>query len=61
LFIVSQVALENGTPGGLQIAIERAAGQKCERCWKYKSEVGSDSEFPTICMDCKMALMSRQP
>jgi isoleucyl-tRNA synthetase len=61
LFIVSQVALENGAADGLQVAIERADGQKCERCWKYKPEVGSYSDFPTICGDCKIALTSRQP
>ncbi len=61
LFIVSQVALENGTADGIRVAIERADGEKCERCWKYKPEVGSDSDFPTICADCRIALMSRQP
>ena len=61
LFIVSQVAIENGVADGIQVAIERADGQKCERCWKYKPEVGSDSDFPTICADCKIALTTRQP
>ena len=55
LFIVSQVELERGT-GPLAVKIERAAGTKCERCWKYTLDVGSDPEFPTICGACATAL-----
>ena len=50
-FIVSQVELANG-PGPLHIAVDRARGDKCERCWKYKADVGSHEEFPTVCADC---------
>jgi isoleucyl-tRNA synthetase len=48
LFIVSQVILDD-TAG---IVVERADGQKCERCWKYSTAVGQDSEYPTVCDDC---------
>src|SRR5579859_3830667 len=48
LFIVSQVNLSNHA-GALQVTIERADGSKCERCWKYTTDVGSDADFPTIC------------
>ena len=43
LFIVSQVAVEqpDGSAGdpaaGVSVTVERASGQKCERCWKYTS------------------------
>jgi isoleucyl-tRNA synthetase len=50
-FIVSQVELARGGPG-LEVRVERARGDKCERCWKYKSDVGSDDEFPTVCASC---------
>ena len=40
LFIVSQVRLNNGD--ALSVAIERADGVKCERCWKYTTDVGSN-------------------
>jgi isoleucyl-tRNA synthetase len=45
LFIVSQVA---GAAEGdeLGVKVERAAGDKCERCWKYTLDVGGDAEFP---------------
>ena len=46
LFIVSQVALEPATRRRIGVKIERAAGEKCERCWKYTTDVGSDAAFP---------------
>ena len=59
LFIVSQVTLENGSTEQVEVKVERAEGRKCERCWKYRTEVGSDPEFPTICNDCKRALLQQ--
>jgi isoleucyl-tRNA synthetase len=55
LFIVSQVALERGA-GALEIEIERAQGEKCERCWKYTTDVGQSPEFPTVCAACAEAV-----
>ncbi|HUS06017.1 MAG TPA: isoleucine--tRNA ligase [Bryobacteraceae bacterium] len=54
LFIVSQVKMVNGS--GAAIQIERADGQKCERCWKYTTDVGSRPEYPTICAACADAV-----
>jgi isoleucyl-tRNA synthetase len=57
LFIVSEVALENGAASGaLSVKVQRATGDKCERCWKYLREVGADSEFPTLCASCSQAV-----
>jgi isoleucyl-tRNA synthetase len=57
LFIVSQVAVEPGTPGGpIGVKIERASGEKCERCWKYTSDVGSNPKYPTVCGACADAV-----
>jgi len=56
-FIVSEVALENGAEGSpLAVVVERAQGDKCERCWKYTPEVGEDPEFPTLCANCRAAV-----
>jgi isoleucyl-tRNA synthetase len=55
LLIVSQVKVEFGE-GELAIAVERASGTKCERCWKYTHDVGSDTRFPTICKACAEAV-----
>ncbi len=56
LFIVSQVDLEPGQGDALSIQVERAEGTKCERCWKYTTDVGSDPRFPTICGSCAGAV-----
>jgi isoleucyl-tRNA synthetase len=60
LFIVSQVELHNHSEEGVQVAIERARGTKCERCWKYTEDVGSAPEFPTICSTCAAAVREIQ-
>jgi isoleucyl-tRNA synthetase len=61
VFIVSQVQLTNSqVPGatsaetvpGLSIAITRADGAKCERCWNYSTHVGESAKFPTVCERC---------
>ena len=55
LFIVSQVELAK-SDGGLDVAVERAAGTKCDRCWKYTTDVGQNPRFPTICAPCATAV-----
>jgi isoleucyl-tRNA synthetase len=58
LFIVSQVALDKAAPGSdVAVKVERAEGLKCERCWKYTTDVGSNAAFPTICDACAQAVL----
>jgi isoleucyl-tRNA synthetase len=54
LFIVSQVKLVDGDAPA--VAIKRADGAKCERCWKYTTDVGADPELPTVCKPCAEAV-----
>jgi isoleucyl-tRNA synthetase len=56
LFIVSQVELEEQPGAGVSVRVERAQGNKCERCWKYTTDIGSDPQFPTICAACADAV-----
>jgi isoleucyl-tRNA synthetase len=60
LFIVSQVELGKATlaqgAAELEVTVERAAGTKCERCWKYTDDVGENLRFPTICRPCADAV-----
>jgi isoleucyl-tRNA synthetase len=59
LFIVSEVELRpvaGSVDNDLQIAIERAGGVKCERCWRYVPEVSSDPAWAGICGRCQDAL-----
>lgn len=37
---------------GLKIAVSRAEGGKCERCWKYSDTVGVNKNHPGICERC---------
>jgi isoleucyl-tRNA synthetase len=62
LFIVSRVELEPGPPAavhyesqeipGLVIDVDRAVGDKCERCWMRSPSVGTSAAHPTLCDRC---------
>ena len=58
IFIVSQV--EIGPPGEhmvlSQIEVQRAEGNKCERCWNYSTHVGESVRYPEVCERCVAAL-----
>jgi len=65
LFIVSQVELAASAPAdaqkseslaGLSVAVQRADGAKCERCWNYSTHVGENADYPTVCERCVKAL-----
>jgi isoleucyl-tRNA synthetase len=56
LFIVSQVQVEHSASDQVAVQVERADGMKCERCWKYTTDVGTVDEFPTICVPCAEAV-----
>ncbi|GAB6062980.1 isoleucine--tRNA ligase [Deferrisoma palaeochoriense] len=60
LFIVSEVDLVPGAGGaftdpdlpGVGVSVERAEGEKCQRCWNYSPTVGQDPEHPEACARC---------
>ena len=65
IFIVSQAKIVDALDGdiyeskeiqGLAIRVTRAAGEKCERCWRFDTGIGSDGEYPTACPRCAAAL-----
>jgi isoleucyl-tRNA synthetase len=51
-FIVSEVSLTDNGTTEFHAMVDRARGDKCERCWKYKLDVGSAPDFPTVCASC---------
>jgi isoleucyl-tRNA synthetase len=55
LFIVSQVEVKRAAEG-FGVTVERAAGEKCERCWRYTTDTGADSHYPTVCGRCAKAV-----
>ncbi len=37
---------------GIAITVTKAKGEKCERCWIYSEELGTDANHPTLCPRC---------
>ncbi|MCG8618900.1 MAG: class I tRNA ligase family protein, partial [Desulfobacterales bacterium] len=65
VFIVSQADLADAIDGevyegkeieGLAILVSKADGEKCERCWRFDTTIGDDTEHPTACHRCATAL-----
>ena len=60
LFGVSQVALTalevllGDAP--VQVRFVKAEGTRCERCWRYTDDVGTEGAYPTVCARCADAL-----
>jgi isoleucyl-tRNA synthetase len=50
VFITSAVTLQLGD--ALACTVTPSTATKCERCWHYCDDVGSDSAHPTICARC---------
>src|ERR1017187_10770827 len=49
---VSQFEFHKTDDKGGDVLVCRADGQKCERCWHWETDVGSNPEHPTICGRC---------
>lgn len=64
LFIVSNVELKDVPVDGSDVAsdipvaiyVEKAKGQKCQRCWNYSELVGSNKDHPALCERCVKAI-----
>jgi isoleucyl-tRNA synthetase len=60
LFGVSQVELQAIDPAlgeaPPQVEFANAGGTKCDRCWRYTDDVGSEGRYPSVCARCADAL-----
>ena len=75
IFIVSKVTLapladapadafvpeETGPVEGLKIGVAHALGDKCERCWIFSEELGTDPAHPALCPRCTAVLQAEPP
>ncbi|MGN1089168.1 MAG: isoleucine--tRNA ligase [Huintestinicola sp.] len=63
VFIVSETEIRNDAAGEtgcedasfngkLSFTVEKAEGEKCERCWCYSRTVGASALYPTLCSRC---------
>lgn len=68
IFIVSQCRLNDSRDGipadalrsevtpDLGVKVTKAEGEKCERCWNWRPEVGKSKQHPTLCQRCLEAV-----
>ena len=48
----SAVAKCVATASPVSVIVTASAHSKCERCWHFRADVGSNTEHPTICGRC---------
>ena len=56
VFITSSATLREGEPGPVTVAVAASGDAKCERCWHWRSDVGSDARYASICARCVATL-----
>jgi isoleucyl-tRNA synthetase len=56
LLNVSQVQLANSGGETVFATVAKADGQKCERCWHWETDVGTNTAHPTLCSRCADAV-----
>lgn len=56
LFIVSNVVVDAAAGEELHIAVAKAPGNKCRRCWNYSTTVGTSTSHPDFCKRCEDVL-----
>ena len=47
--------------GLVDVLVERAAGSKCERCWRRLTSVGKDAQHPQLCARCVRVVQTVAP
>ncbi len=52
--------LAQACEAGVTVRIAKAAGQKCERCWHYETDIGRHAAHPTLCGRC-VAVLAQNP
>jgi isoleucyl-tRNA synthetase len=50
VFITSALSLQHGDD--LSVQVTPSADAKCDRCWHWRADVGSDAAHPEICGRC---------
>jgi isoleucyl-tRNA synthetase len=60
LFIVSSVKIIEGEGDEIEIAVGRAAGDRCDRCWRHVSELENENSW-RLCRRCCKVLLELAP
>jgi isoleucyl-tRNA synthetase len=61
LLIVSQVSLQQTDTDAVSVAVWRAEGEKCQRCWRVLPDVSHDADTEGLCSRCIAALAGDLP
>ncbi|TAJ78364.1 MAG: isoleucine--tRNA ligase [Gallionellaceae bacterium] len=56
VFITSRATVYLREGGELEIKVAPSAYTKCDRCWHYRADVGSDANHPALCGRCVINL-----
>ncbi|MBF8303428.1 MAG: Isoleucyl-tRNA synthetase, partial [Candidatus Dadabacteria bacterium] len=54
-----EILIRRAIPG-LNVDVLKASGEKCERCWTYRTSVGINPDYPTLCDRCIGHLRERK-
>ena len=57
VLITSQAAVREAAGEAIEVEVRASAHAKCERCWHYRADVGSDKRHPAICARCVQNLV----
>ena len=56
IFMVASVSVSAGE--ALGVSARKTGNIKCERCWRFMPDVGSDVSHPSLCRRCADAVKS---
>jgi len=58
ILIVSQVEVVLDASAGDECAIDvvKAEGEKCQRCWNYRRDIGKDKDYTDLCARCAVVV-----
>jgi isoleucyl-tRNA synthetase len=56
LFITSTAEVRRREAGDLEVAVSKAGGEKCLRCWRFVTDGATDGEFTGLCGRCVEAV-----
>jgi isoleucyl-tRNA synthetase len=52
LLQMSEVLINGKDKADAMVRIEPTKNAKCERCWRFRPDVGGESKHPTLCKRC---------
>jgi len=56
MLIVSSVAMF--ADDETKVEVRKAEGHKCPRCWRVRTDIGADPDYPDLCAECAADLKS---